>query len=90
VDRARGLVTTIIHILPGATTPAHWHDEGAEAHDVLGGDFINAGISHGPGGFVTHPVGEVHGPHSSLGGCRILTLPTAYVNPAKPDFHIVD
>ena len=90
VDGDKGLVTTIIHIAPGARIPAHWHDEGAEAHYVLEGDFINAGVVHGPGGFVTHPRGVVHGPHESKGGCSILTLQTAYVDPAKPDFHIAD
>ena len=89
VDGDRGLVTTIIHIAPGATIPAHYHDEGAEAHYVISGDFINAGETLGPGAFVTHPVGVVHGPHSSVNGCSILTLQTSYVNPEKPDFHIV-
>jgi anti-sigma factor ChrR (cupin superfamily) len=90
VDAARGLVTTIIHIAPGALIPAHYHNDGAEAHFVLEGDFINAGVSHGPGAFVTHPVGVVHGPHESKGGCKILTLQTAYVDPAKPDFNIAE
>jgi quercetin dioxygenase-like cupin family protein len=90
VDGTKGLVTTIIHIAAGARIPAHYHNDGAEAHFVLEGDFINAGISHGPGAFVTHPMGVVHGPHSSKGGCKILTLQTAYVDPAKPDFHIAE
>jgi anti-sigma factor ChrR (cupin superfamily) len=90
IDGDKGIVTTIIHIAPGATIPAHWHDDGAEAHYVIEGDFINAGVTHGPGGFVTHPAGVVHGPHSSKGGCKVLTLQTAFVDPAKPDFHIAD
>ena len=90
VDGAKGIVTTIIHIAPGARIPAHYHDDGAEAHYVLEGDFINAGVTHGPGGFVTHPKGVVHGPHESKGGCKVLTLQTAYVDPAKPDFHIAE
>jgi quercetin dioxygenase-like cupin family protein len=90
VDGAKGLVTTIIHIAPGARIPAHYHNDGAEAHFVLEGDFINAGVSHGPGGFVTHPAGVVHGPHESKGGCKVLTLQTAYVDPAKPDFNIAE
>jgi anti-sigma factor ChrR (cupin superfamily) len=90
VDAARGLVTTIIEIAPGARIPAHFHRNGAEAHYVLEGDFINAGVSHGPGGFVTHPVGTVHGPHESRGGCRVLTLQTSFVDPASPDFHIAE
>jgi quercetin dioxygenase-like cupin family protein len=90
VDGAKGLVTTIIHIAAGARIPAHYHNDGAEAHYVLEGDFINAGVTHGPGAFITHPVGVVHGPHESKDGCRILTLQTAYVDPAKPDFHIAE
>jgi len=90
VDIAKGIVTTIIHIAPGAHIPAHYHNEGAEAHYVLDGDFINAGVTHGPGAFITHPVGVVHGPHESKGGCRVLTLQTSYVDPANPDFHIVE
>ena len=90
VDANQGLVTTIIHIHPGARIPAHYHNEGAEAHYVIEGDFINEGITYGPGGFVTHPVGVIHGPHESKTGCRILTLQTAYVNPSKPDFHIAE
>jgi quercetin dioxygenase-like cupin family protein len=90
VDGDRGLVATIIHIAPGARIPAHVHHDGAEAHYVLDGDFINAGQVLGPGAFVTHPVGVVHGPHESRSGCRVLTLQTAYVDPAKPDFHPVE
>jgi len=90
VDIGKGIVTTIIHIAPGAHIPAHYHNDGAEAHYVIDGDFINAGVTHGPGAFITHPVGVVHGPHASKGGCRILTLQTSYVDPANPDFHIVE
>lgn len=90
VDASNGLVTTIIHIAPGARIPAHVHHEGAEAHYVLEGDFINGGEVLGPGSFVTHAPGVVHGPHESRAGCRVLTLQTAYVDPARPDFHIVE
>lgn len=90
VDASKGLVTTVIHITAGGKIPAHYHNDGAEAHYVLEGDFINAGVIHGPGGFVTHPVGVVHGPHESKTGCKILTLQTAYVDPSNPDFHIAD
>ncbi|MBC8049248.1 MAG: cupin domain-containing protein [Chitinophagales bacterium] len=90
VDGDRGIVTTIIHIAPGARIPAHYHDDGAEAHYVIEGDFINGGQTLGPGAFVTHPKGVVHGPHESKTGCKILTLQTAYVDPANPDFHIAE
>lgn len=90
VDIGKGIVTTIIHIAAGAWIPAHFHNEGAEAHYVIEGDFINAGITLGPGAFVTHPVGVVHGPHESRTGCKILTLQTAFVDPANPDFHVIE
>ncbi|MBY0507642.1 MAG: cupin domain-containing protein [Bryobacteraceae bacterium] len=89
-DSRRGLVTTVIHIHPGARIPAHYHNEGAEAHYVLEGDFINDGVTHGPGGFLTHPVGAVHGPHESKTGCKILTVQTAFVDPQNPDFHLAE
>jgi anti-sigma factor ChrR (cupin superfamily) len=89
IDISKGIVTTIIHIAPGATIPAHYHNDGAEAHFVIEGDFINDGISHAAGAFITHPVGVVHGPHSSVAGCKVLTLQTSFVDPANPDFHIV-
>ncbi len=90
VDAEKGMVTTIIHILPGARIPAHYHNDGAEAHYVLEGDFIENGVTHLPGAFLTHAVGVVHGPHESKNGCRILTLQTAFVDPADPDFHIAE
>lgn len=90
VDGDKGLVTTIIHIAAGARIPAHYHDDGSEAHYVLSGDFINGGETLGPGAFVTHPRGVVHGPHESRTGCSILTLQSSYVDPANPDFHVVD
>ncbi|MBC8143374.1 MAG: cupin domain-containing protein [Armatimonadetes bacterium] len=90
LDASKGLVTTIIHIKAGATIPAHFHKEGAEAHYVLDGDFVEDGISHGGGAFFTHAANVVNGPHSSVNGCRVLTLQAAYVDPTNPDFHIVN
>lgn len=90
VDAGSGLVTTIIHIAPGARIPAHYHRDGAEAHYVLEGDFIEDGVPYGPGAFLTHPANVIHGPHASETGCRVLTLQTAFVNPAAPDFHIAE
>lgn len=90
VDGATGLVTTIIHIAPGARIPAHFHNDGAEAHYVLRGELLEAGVPFGPGAFLTHPAGVIHGPHESRDGCAILTLQTAYVDPAAPDFHIAE
>lgn len=90
VDAARGLVTTIIHIAPGARIPAHFHRDGAEAHWIIEGDFVEHGVTYGPGAFFTHAANVVHGPHESRTGCRVLTLQTAYVDPTAPDFRVVD
>ena len=73
-DMPRGVVTTIVHLPPGAVIPAHKHQAGAEMHYVLEGDLIEAGQSLGPGGFLTHAAGQVHGPHESRGGARVLTV----------------
>ena len=90
IDIERGIVTTVIHIHPGGRIPAHYHKNGAEAHYVIEGDFINAGVVHGQGGFVTHPAGVIHGPHESVNGCKVLTMQTSFVDPAQPDFIVSD
>ena len=73
-DAARGVVTTIVHLPPGGEIPAHKHQAGPEMHYVLEGDLNDAGHSYGPGGFLTHAAGQVHGPHSSRNGARVLTV----------------
>ncbi|MDT7950213.1 MAG: cupin domain-containing protein [Acetobacteraceae bacterium] len=73
-DQAKGVVTTIIHLPPGARIPAHKHRKGAEMHFVLEGDLIDRGRSLGPGAFLTHAAGAVHGPHESKGGAKVLTV----------------
>jgi len=88
VDAQNGLVASIIRFQPGATIPAHRHETFAEAHYVLEGDLINEGVTHGPGAYITHAPGVVHGPHSSLGGCRVLTLQTGHTGSEEADFHI--
>ena len=40
---------------------------------VLEGDFLEDGQSHGPGNFCTGKAGVPHGPHSTVGGCTVLT-----------------
>ena len=52
---------------PGSRIPAHLHRAGSEMHFVLEGDLVEAGQSLGPGAFLTHAAGQVHGPHESLG-----------------------
>ena len=73
-DHARGVVTTIVHLPSGGVIPAHRHQAGAEMHYVLEGDMIDAGQELGVGGFLTHAAGQVHGPHESRGGAKVLTV----------------
>ena len=73
-ETARGVVTSIVHLPPGGRIPAHRHQKGAEMHYVLEGDLIDAGQELGVGGFMTHAAGQVHGPHESRGGARVLTV----------------
>jgi quercetin dioxygenase-like cupin family protein len=73
-DTAAGVVTSIIHLPPGGRIPAHRHSAGAEMHYVLEGDLIEAGRELRPGAFLTHAAGQVHGPHESRGGAKVLTV----------------
>ena len=75
-DRARGVVTSIVHLPAGGVIPAHYHDAGSEMHFVLEGDLIEKGEALGVGGFLTHAKGVVHGPHESQGGAKVLTVQT--------------
>ncbi len=89
-DAARGVVTTIVHLPPGGRIPAHRHERGAEMHYVLSGDLVNAGQSYGPGGFLTHAAGEVHGPHESRGGAKVLTVQQWQSRDGTFDFHLAE
>ncbi len=73
-DQANGVVTTIVHLPRGGRIPAHRHRKGAEMHYVLEGDLVDAGRALGPGAFLTHAAGQVHGPHESRGGAKVLTV----------------
>jgi quercetin dioxygenase-like cupin family protein len=73
-DAGAGVVTSIIHLPPGGRIPAHRHGAGSEMHYVLEGDLVEAGRELGPGAFLTHAAGQVHGPHESRGGAKVLTV----------------
>lgn len=89
-DQDRGVVTTIVHLPPGGRIPAHLHRAGAEMHYVLEGDLIEAGRELGVGAFLTHAAGQVHGPHESRGGARILTVQTWQSSGGSFDFEPVN
>ena len=89
-DSARGVVTSIVHLPPGGRIPAHMHQAGSEMHYVLEGDLIEKGESLGPGAFLTHAPGVVHGPHESKGGARVLTVQQWQSQHGSFDFNIVE
>jgi quercetin dioxygenase-like cupin family protein len=89
-DTARGVVTSIVHLPPGGRIPAHRHGAGAEMHFVLSGDLIERGEALGPGAFLTHAAGVVHGPHESRGGARVLTVQQWQSHEGDFDFEIVE
>ena len=86
-DQEKGVVTTIVHLPPGGSIPAHFHEAGSEMHYVLEGDLTEDGESFGPGGFLTFAAGVVHGPHGSEGGARVLTVQQWQSGQGKFDFH---
>ena len=72
-DGRTGGMTVITRMQPGATIPAHSHTHADETVFVLEGDFVEDGVSHGPGSFFAGAAGTVHGPHGTRGGCILLT-----------------
>ncbi len=88
-DQGLGVVTTIVHLPAGGLIPAHKHQAGSEMHYVLEGDLIDGGQSHGPGAFLTHAAGQVHGPHESKGGAKVLTVQTWQSKDGNFDFEPV-
>ncbi|MDB5375174.1 MAG: hypothetical protein JWP04_3816 [Belnapia sp.] len=89
-DTAKGVVTSIIHLPPGSRIPAHVHRAGSEMHYILDGDLIDGGVEFGPGAFLTHPAGTVHGPHESRNGARVLTVQQWQSHDGRFDFNIAD
>lgn len=86
-DRARGVVTSIVHLPAGGRIPAHYHDAGSEMHYVLEGDLVEGGETLAVGAFLTHAKGVVHGPHESKGGAKVLTVQTWQSEGGSFDFH---
>ena len=72
-DEATGAMAVLTRMDAGATIPAHFHTKADETVYVLEGDFVEDGQSHGPGSFFAGKAGVPHGPHSTVGGCVVLT-----------------
>jgi anti-sigma factor ChrR (cupin superfamily) len=72
-DAVTGGMAVLTSMDAGATIPEHWHTKADETVYVLEGDFVEAGVSYGPGTFFAGKAGTAHGPHHSVGGCTVLT-----------------
>jgi anti-sigma factor ChrR (cupin superfamily) len=72
-DPDTGATSVLTRLAPGAVIPAHLHTKADETVYVLEGDFVEDGRSHDPGTFFAGKAGVPHGPHSTVGGCTVLT-----------------
>jgi len=72
-DPDTGAMSVLTRMAPGAVIPAHLHTKADETVYVLEGDFVEDGQSHGPGSFFVGKAGVPHGPHSTVGGCTVMT-----------------
>ena len=72
-DAKTGALTVVTEMQPGAVIPRHSHTHADETVFVLEGDFIEDGVSHGPGTYFVGAKGTLHGPHETKGGCKVLT-----------------
>ncbi|HWB08699.1 MAG TPA: cupin domain-containing protein [Pirellulales bacterium] len=72
-DAATGAIAVLTRMDAGATIPAHFHTNADETVYVLAGDFVEDGVSHGPGSYFVGKAGVPHGPHKTAGGCTVLT-----------------
>ena len=68
-----GSMTVMTRIAAGSSIPAHSHTLADETVFVIEGDFVEDGVRYGPGSFFVGKAGSPHGPHSSVGGCVLLT-----------------
>jgi quercetin dioxygenase-like cupin family protein len=68
-----GGMTVMTQIAAGSSIPAHSHTYADETVFVVEGDFVEDGVSYGPGSFFIGRAGTPHGPHRSVGGCVLLT-----------------
>ncbi|MCU0355371.1 MAG: cupin domain-containing protein [Cytophagales bacterium] len=87
-DTNVGPVAAVLFMEAGCRIPAHIHHKTTELLYVLEGDFIKKGISYGPGAFFANSAGQVHGPHESRHGCKVLFVQPHEVDPS--DFEIAD
>ena len=87
-DAALGPTMVTLRMAPGAHIPAHYHKQTVETFVVTGGEFINAGVTYGPGAFFAIAPGDVHGPHDTVVGCELVFVQTKEVDPS--DFFVAE
>jgi hypothetical protein len=66
----------MLHLVmkPGAVVPRHLHKGMAEALYVVEGDFTNEGKQYQAGTSLHFKAGNLHGPHATKNGCKLLIL----------------
>lgn len=87
-DLSAGPIVAAMDMAAGSRIPAHVHRKATETFLVLSGEFVNAGLTYGPGAFFTVRPGEVHGPHETPDGCRVIFMQSVEVDPS--DFEIAE
>ena len=71
---ALGPVMLHLVMKPGAVVPRHLHKDMAEALYIVEGDFTNEGKQYQAGTSLHFKAGNVHGPHTTKNGCKLLNL----------------
>jgi quercetin dioxygenase-like cupin family protein len=84
-DYTLGPVMLHLVMKPDAVVPAHIHKGMAEALYVVEGDFTNEGKQYEAGSSLHFKAGNVHGPHTTKNGCRLLILWTERPSKAAAD-----
>src|SRR4051794_9102843 len=69
----RGGMCGMMRMEAGSLIPAHRHTHADQAVFVIEGDLVDDGVTYGPGSFLLARAGTPHGPHTSPGGCVLLS-----------------
>jgi quercetin dioxygenase-like cupin family protein len=80
-DEKTGGMTGMTRLAAGSVMPAHSHTHADQTVFVIEGDLVEDGVTYGPGSFFVAKAGTPHGPHTTVGGCVLLST---YSGP--PDF----
>jgi anti-sigma factor ChrR (cupin superfamily) len=72
-DESTGVMAVLTRMEPGSVIPAHWHTKADETVYVLDGDFVEDGETFRTGSYFRGRARTIHGPHSTVEGCTVLT-----------------